>query len=313
MSTAAPPRDLHAQITAEIIAVIEADPQRPVLPWRRAGLVLPANAATGNVYHGINVLALWAAAQKAAFSRPLWATYQQWATLGAQVRRGEKSSLVIFYKEYTSSDDKDGEGAIRRVARASHVFNSAQVEGFSDPASDETAAPIAPVERLRSVEQFVAATRADIRHGGDAAFYNRRSDFIQLPPPEEFVPTVTMAATEGYYATLLHELVHWSGATHRLDRQFGKRFGDEAYAAEELVAEIGAAFLCAELAVTPSTRADHAHYVGHWLQLLRRDSRAIFTAASRAAEASGYLTKLGEQRTPASQAASPASIAARLI
>jgi len=312
MSSSAPPRDLYAKITAEIIAVIEADSREPVLPWRRVGLALPANAATGNVYHGINVLALWVAAQKAGFSRPLWATYQQWTALGAQVRRGEKSSLVIFYKEYPSSDDKDEEGAVRRVARTSHVFNCAQVEGFAEPASDEVAAPIAPVERLRKVELFVAATRAVVRHGGDTAFYNRRSDFIQLPPPEHFVPTVTMAATEGYYATLLHELVHWSGAPYRLDRQFGKRFGDEAYAAEELVAEIGAAFLCAELAVTPSTRRDHAHYVGHWLRLLRRDSRAIFTAASRASEAASYLTKLGDQPHAVSKSGSSLSIAARL-
>lgn len=291
--TQASRRDIHADITNALITAIEADPGKPSMPWRRSAgpLFMPVNALTGNAYNGINILSLWVSAEANGYSAPVWATYRQWAELGAQVRKGEKSSPVVFYKEYDAEpnpDDADDNGK-RRVARASHVFNAAQVDGFTAPGVPER---LGSVERIIAADRFVAATGARIEHGGERAFYRPSTDHIQMPEEALFCGTGTMTRSEGYYAVLVHELTHWSGAKHRLDRQMGKRFGDAAYAAEELVAEIGSAFLCSELGITQDTRADHAQYLAHWLKLLKDDSRAIFTAAARASEAVAYLNWL---------------------
>lgn len=286
-------RDIHVDITNQLIAAIEADPDKPTLPWRRSGgaLHLPANALTGNRYNGINILSLWVAAGQRSYNTALWATYRQWAEAGAQVRKGEKSSLVVFYKEYDTDPDPDDaeDNGKRRVARASYVFNADQVDGFTPP---QAPAQLGPIERLERADRFVGATAAEIQHGGERAFYAPATDHIQMPDEGLFTGTETMTRTEGYYATLVHELIHWSGAKPRLDRQMGKRFGDAAYAAEELVAEIGAAFLCAELEITPELRPDHAQYLANWLQLLKDDPKAIFAAAARASEASTFLKNL---------------------
>lgn len=284
------PRDLHAEITGQLIAAIEADPGKPVLPWRKTGgaLHLPINALTGNAYNGVNILSLWVAGEVRGFGCAQWGTYRQWAELGAQVRKGEKSSLVVFYKEFETDPDPDdaGDNGKRRMARASHVFNAAQVDGYALPEAPES---LGPVERIARADAFVSATGARVGHGGERAFYAPSTDHIQMPDEGLFTGTQTMSRSEGYYATLVHELIHWSGAKHRLDREMGKRFGDRAYAAEELVAEVGAAFLCAELGITQDVRADHAQYLANWLELLKDDSKAIFAAAARASEAARYL------------------------
>jgi antirestriction protein ArdC len=293
--SSANPKDIHSRITAQLIAAIEAGPGEPSLPWRRSGgpLFMPVNALTGNPYNGINIVSLWVAAEVKSYAAPIWATYRQWLELGAQVRAGEKSSLVVFYKEYEAQPDPadESDDGKRRVARASYVFNAAQVEGFAVPSAPE---PLGPVERIAAADAFVRSTGARIEHGGDRAFYRPSSDHIQMPDEGAFCGTATMTRSEGYYATLLHELVHWGGAKHRLDRDLGKRFGDRAYAAEELVAEIGAAFLCAELGITQDVRADHAQYLAHWLELMKDDSRAVFTAAAKASEAAAYLKRLAD-------------------
>jgi antirestriction protein ArdC len=286
-------KDIYADITSQLVAAIEADPGKPSLPWRRTSgpLFMPVNALTKNAYNGINVVSLWVAAEVKQYATPIWATYRQWFELGAQVRKDEKSSLVIFYKEFETDPDPqaaDDDGK-RRFARASYVFNAAQVDGYEAPGAPELLGPIA---RIDTADRFVAATHARIEHGGDQAYYAPSSDHIQMPDEGLFCGSATMNREEGYYATLVHELTHWSGAKHRLDRDFGKRFGEEAYAAEELVAEIGAAFLCAELGITQDTRPDHAQYIANWLKLLKSDSKAIFTAAAKASEAAAYLKRL---------------------
>ena len=292
--------DVHVTITDAIVAAIEAGTDAWQMPWHRAGGALsrPVNIATGNPYRGINILALWVAAQTQAFTRPEWGTYRQWAAKGAQVRKGEKGTTTVFYKELAveaedTADDGDTAAPERRcVARANIVFNADQVDGW-EPAPAEAPSSIEEFTPVANAEAFVAATAADIRHGGDAAFYRPATDHIQMPPKEAFRGSPTSTPAEDYYSTLCHELVHWSGAAHRLDRTLKTRFGSEAYAAEELIAELGAAFLCADLEISLEPRSDHAAYVATWLKVLKNDTRAIFTAASKAQQAVQFLHGLG--------------------
>ena len=297
--------DVYEAITNQIITAIEAGVGQVQLPWHRQGSAIyrPVNIASGKAYRGVNTVALWAAADALAFGQGIWGTYRQWQDRGAQVRKGEKSSLVIFYKELESgsadqSSDDDGAGNRRFMARASRVFNIAQVDGYTMPAADEAEERIDPCD---AAEAFVAGTAAKISVGGDSAFYRPSTDTITMPDRHRFIGTATSTATEGWYSTLLHELTHWSGASHRCDRTFGKRFGDDAYAMEEMVAELGAAFLCGDLGITAEPRPDHAAYIDNWLRILKSDRKAIFTAASAANKAAEYLASLsnGERREAA--------------
>ncbi|ADZ69035.1 ArdC family protein [Polymorphum gilvum] len=295
--------DVYTQVTNNIIAAIEAGAGDWQMPWHRSGegLNRPVNIDTSKAYRGINVVSLWASAQARGFITGTWGTYRQWQANGCQVRKGEKSSLVVFYKEFEveeRNDTGETEHGKRLMARASWVFNADQVDGYEAPALPE---PKDPVATVAAAERFITATGAIIRHGGTRAFYRPSDDIIQMPERERFLGTETSTATESYYATLLHELTHWTGDTRRCDRQFGKRFGDDAYAVEELVAELGAAFLCADLGVTLTPRPDHAAYIDSWLKVLKADKKAIFAAASAAAKATDFLA--GLQATNITEAA----------
>ena len=281
---------IYDTITSQIIAMLETGAGECKLPWHRSGAPLhrPKNAATGKPYRGVNVLALWASAEAQEYGHGLWATYRQWQSLGAQVRRGEKAAPIVFYKVLDKREDEQAEereGTGRIFAQASHVFNVAQVEGFELPYA--TAAE--DFDPIPAADAFVAATGAAIRIQGDSAHYTPSTDTITMPEKRQFFATESGNAGQNWYATLLHELVHWSGADHRLARTFGKRFGDEAYAMEELVAELGAAFLCGDLGLSSAPRPDHASYLASWLKVLKADARAIFTAASAAAKAAEWL------------------------
>jgi antirestriction protein ArdC len=208
------------------------------------------------------------------------------------VRRGERGSCVIFYKQYEvepNQSDADDDGK-RRVARASFVFNVAQVDGFELPGLLD----LPPIERIARADALIAQTRAEILHGGEQAFYSRKYDCIQMPDDRLFTASDAGKRSEDYYAVLFHELTHWSGAEHRLGRELGKRFGDHAYAMEELIAELGSAFLCGSLSITPQPRPDHAGYIAHWLEVMKADKRAIFTAAAKASEAVSFLRGVGK-------------------
>lgn len=285
---------VYETITSKIVASIEANPGTWQMPWHRSShgpLHLPKNAHTGNPYRGINTVALWVSAAASGYTRPLWGTYRQWTELGAQVRKGERASPVIFYKEFATTpnpDDADDDGK-RRVARASAVFNVDQVDDGPAP----TAIPDhGPVVRNQRFDAFVAATAARITHGGAEAFYMPGPDRIQMPDETRFFDTPTSNRSDNYAATLAHELGHWCGAKHRLNRDLTGRFGGQAYAAEELVAELTSAFICATLGITCEPRTDHAQYLVQYLKLLKSDNRAIFTAAAKASQAADYLTGL---------------------
>ncbi len=286
--------DVYAAVTDSIIAAIEAGAGKWRMPWHSggAGLERPINAQTGNAYRGVNVLALWVSAANRGYATGTWATYKQWKARGAQVQRGQKGTVVAFYKQWdaeTTKADGTTEKQKRFMARASFVFNADQVDGWTPPEAPTVTSPVAPVQ---AADAFVQGTGASVRHGGSSAHYSPAGDHIQMPPREAFTGTDTSSATESYYSTLLHELVHWTGPKDRCNREFGQRFGDRAYAMEELVAELGAAFLCADLGISLEPRADHAKYLNAWLQVLKADKRAIFTASSKAATATDWLHKL---------------------
>ncbi len=289
--------DVYERVTSAIIASIENGAGDWQCPWSQSQ-AMPANACTGHRYRGINVVMLWLASGEHGWPHG-WASYKQWRDAGAQVRKGERGTIVVFYKTL-DRDKRDDSGAVVtgnngepevdhiRIARAFTVFNAAQVDGY-----EPEPVPERPLfERIEGAETFVTNTRAIVRHGGEQAYYRPSADFIQMPDREAFTGTDTSTAQEGYYGTLLHELTHWSGTEKRCARDLGKRFGREAYAAEELVAELGAAFLCSDLGITSQPRPDHAQYIGHWLGILKSDKRAIFTAAAKAQQAAEFLASL---------------------
>lgn len=285
--------DIHQHITNQIVAAVEKGAGEFRLPWHTGGAILsPKNVESKKPYRGVNIVALWAASEQRGFSSGIWGTYRQWAQAGAQVRKGEKSSYVVFYKEIQVGDDAAGESdesGRRLFARATPVFAAEQVDGYDLP----VIANPTPMQPIAAAEAFVAATGATVNHGGSRAYYRSSTDSIQLPPREAFVGTKTSTAPEAYYSTLLHELTHWTSHEQRCNRQLGKRFGDDAYAMEELVAELGAAFLCSEIGITAEPRIDHAQYLASWLTVLKADKRAIFTAASKASEAVAFCGRTG--------------------
>ena len=284
-------QSIYDRVTETILQQIETSPGDPVMPWHRpagSALHIPKNATTDSAYRGINILMLWIAADMKQYPTGLWASYKQWAGTGAQVRQGEKAAQVVFFKEFDVEPvEKDDDGK-RRMIRTSSVFNASQVDGYEMP-SPLQQPDRGPVRRSSEFERFVAATAATVKHGGHRAFYSLLADEITMPEETSFTGTPTMDRDLGYMSVLAHELGHWSGAKHRLDRQLGNRFGCHAQAAEEIVAEMTAAFVCAELGLASKPRADHAQYIAHYLKLLRGDSRAIFTAAAAASKAADYL------------------------
>jgi antirestriction protein ArdC len=316
--------DVHEAITQKIVAAIEAGAGAFEMPWHRPGVAftIPKNALTEKPYKGSNVLSLWIDADAKKYEHQVWATYKQWEELGAQVRKGEKGSLIVKYGEWVpkeqrdtgdsaGSDGNDDDAGKRLYAKPAWVFNVGQVDGFTIAAS----APRPDLTvRLTHVDAFIVATGAEFREGGQRAFYRHREsrgegDFIQIPERNLFTGTATSTPTEAYESTRLHELAHWSGADHRLARDFG-RFGDHAYAFEELVAELSAAYLCAGLEITNTPRIDHAQYIANWLEVLKGDTKAIFTAASLATKAVDYLYSLQPDDDPHVDAAARPDVGA---
>lgn len=288
---------IYAEVTARIVADLEQGVAPWVKPWSSGmgGKCLPVNASTDRSYRGVNVLTLWAAAAASGYPLLRWLTFRQAKKLGGSVRKGEKATAVVFFKSTTVGDEPnehrekaDERTREVRFLRYFWVFNVAQVEGL--PAAIYDALPIEPDEdRHGRAMSFLQALNAKVFYGGDRACYVPSQDYIRLPYPSAF------DGPEHYYATSLHEHAHWSGHSGRLDRDLTGRFGSNAYAAEELVAELTAAFLCAELGVEGRLR--HAEYIGSWLELLQSDTKAIFTAASRASQAADYLRSLAEAPT----------------
>jgi antirestriction protein ArdC len=292
-----PHANIYQTITGKLLAAIEANTGDPIMPWQRGGTqpVLPSNAITGQTYRGVNILSLWISALERGYDSGEWATLRQWNEKGARVRKGEKASPIVFYREITVAADAadvsaevHGDTERVRFARGYWVFAAEQVDGYQH----SKALPPNPIDRIADAERFFAATGASIVVGGGQACYRRSTDTIHMPDEARFLDTDGRTRTEAWYAVLGHEATHWSGAPHRLNREFGKRFGDNAYCFEEACAEIGAAFLCARLGMAIEPHPDHARYIQHWLKVMQADPRAIFAAAAKAQEAVAYLDGL---------------------
>ncbi len=291
MSTTTTRPDVYSRITDKIIADLE----QGVRPWHRpwnadhaAGRITRPLRHNGIPYKGINVIMLWSASVAKGYAAPLWLTFKQAQELGAHVKKGETGELVVYADRITRTEtNAEGEESEREIPflKGYTVFNAEQIEGLPAHFYAKAEAPaLTPLQRCEAADRFFAATGADIRHGGTRAFYAEGPDYVQMPPFETF------RDAESFAATLAHELTHWTKHDKRLARDFGRiRHGDEGYAKEELVAELGAAFLCADLGITPEVRPDHAAYIASWLNVLKGDKRFVFTAASHAQRAADFL------------------------
>jgi len=279
--------DLYARVTNTIVADLESGVRPWTKPWTSpvpSGPVSRPLRACGRPYSGVNVLLLWSEALAQGFSASTWMTFRQAQALGGQVRRGEHGATVVYANRIRRSAPDGAGGEVERSVpflKAYVVFNVEQIDGLPAPAP---LAPVDPERRIQHAHRFFEATGARIRYGGDQAYYAPGPDHIQMPSESSFRDIVD------FYATLGHECVHWTRHPTRLQRDFGrKRWSDAGYACEELVAELGAAFLCADLGLELRPRRDHADYIGDWLRVLQDDRRFIFSAAAHAQKACDFL------------------------
>ena len=278
---------VYETVTAGIIEQLEKGCIPWVKPWK-ADSSADKNIDTQNAYRGVNRLILGMSSMAKGYSVPVWGTYDQWQKKGANVRKGEKGTQIIKYQPMAKGKDKDtGEDIHYNLIKAYWVFNAAQVDGIEITAPETTEKPFNAVEQA---EQRIVKTGALISYGGDAAFYAPSQDRIQLPHKSAFL------SESNYYATAFHELVHWSGHESRCNRDLKGRYGNPAYAFEELVAEMGAAFLCSDYAIQGELR--HASYIESWLKACRDDSKAIFKAAALAQKAVDFINGLDATSMP---------------
>lgn len=297
-------RDLYQDVTDRIVAALEAGTKPWECDWTRTGL---PRRVTGEQYRGINVLLLALTQGASGYRSDTWMTFNQAKAFGAGVRKGERGTPIVFFKRLERTEEDPATGEERDVAipmiRGYTVFNVDQIDGLPDRFYQTGPGELPAKNRDEQAEAAIRSSGASISEdGGDRAFYRRTTDSIHLPAFERF------KSAGGFLATMAHECVHWTGAPHRLDRTKGKAFGDKDYAFEELVAEIGAAMICARLGIAGEHFENHAAYVGSWLKALRDDKRAIFRAASLAQAAADMVlanaeTPAGEQDQAAEQLA----------
>ena len=295
-------KDIYQSVTNQIIAALEAGTPPWVCPWQAgSGDLAPANLSSGRPYRGINVLLLNLRAMSSGYTANRWMTFQQARGLGACVRKGEEGTPVVFFKMHevgTGDAQVTVDRKVIPLLRSFTVFNAAQIDGL--PEALQPAPQAAPIWNACDVAELILhASQAQIRHGGARAFYAPSLDLIQLPERSAF------ANATAYYGTALHELTHWTGHPQRCNRLLSSRAHIEAYAFEELVAEMGSAFLTNYCGLPGQLQ--HASYIDSWLQALRSDKRLIFTAASQAQKAADYL--LPELPTFQAQAVAAAQLA----
>ncbi|WP_315927477.1 ArdC family protein [Mesorhizobium sp. SP-1A] len=287
--------DIYARITDRIVAELEKGVRPWMQPWHSTnaiGRVTRPLRHNGQPYSGMNVLLLWSEAIARGYTAPIWMTFKQALEVGGAVRKGETGSMVVFASRFTKTEtDARGEEFDREIPflKAYTAFNVAQIDGLPDHYYARAEPVRDPVERIARADRFFANTGAVIRHGGDKAFFSPGGDFIQMPP------FATFRDAASYVAVLSHEATHWTAAPHRVNRDLSRYGKDRSERArEELIAELGSCFLCADLCIVPELepRPDHASYLDSWLSVLAGDKRAIFQAAAHAQRAVAYLHDL---------------------
>ena len=285
------PKDVYQQVTDTIIEQLEAG----VIPWQQPwtgnndhkALSLPYNYNTGNYYRGVNIVLLWSSAIKHKFVSGEWGSFKQWQGKNEAIRKDEKGSIIVYYDTF----EKEIDGEVKKIPflKASYVFNRCQLKSYDPDTVQEPEQKISLVDKIDKIDEFLNNTKAIIEQHDGGPCYNIKDDKILIPFHEQFKSTKTCTATEGFYCSTFHELTHWTGAKHRLNRLDAKKFGDQSYANEELVAEFGAAFLCAGFGIRTLEKGDHAGYISHWLKVLKENNRCLLSAASEASKAVDYL------------------------
>jgi antirestriction protein ArdC len=303
----APRIDIYARITDHIVAELEKGVRPWMQPWHSTnaiGRVTRPLRHNGLPYSGMNVLLLWSETIARGYAIPIWMTFKQALELGGAVRKGETGSMVVFASRFTRTEtDAAGEEFDREIPflKAYSVFNIAQIDGLPDHYYEQKAESVRdPIARIEHADRFFANTGAVIRHGGDRAYFSPATDHIQMPPFQTFRDAAS------YVATLSHEATHWTSAPHRVDRDLSRYAQDRSERArEELIAELGSCFLCADLGIAPELepRPDHARYLDSWLKVLAEDKRAIFSAAAQAQRAVAFLHGLQPAASEAREAA----------
>lgn len=297
MTTATTARtDIYTRVTDLIVEQLSHGTRPWLQPWQAehsAGRITRPLRHNGTPYKGINILMLWASASEAGFISPFWLTFQQAKELGGHVKKGEKGSPVVYASTFKKKDQTDdGQETEEDIPFLKEYccFNAEQCEGLPAHFYATPPKPTADITPIEEAMHFFEATGAMLRIGGNRAFYAMEPDFIAMPGIEFF------RDCQSHASVMCHELTHWTRHPSRLNREFGrKRWGDEGYAMEELVAELGAAFLCADLQIAAEVREDHASYIESWLKVLQNDTRAVFTAASHASKAVDFLHGLQPQ------------------
>ena len=305
MSNPEEKQDVYTRITNKIITSLEQGVRPWMKPWNAehaAGKITRPLRHHGQPYSGINILMLWASAMEQGFAAPIWMTFKQALELNAHVRKGEKGSLVVYANSITRTehDGDTGEDIEREIPflKGYTVFNVEQIDGLPEIYYAKAESQLTPVERIERAEEFFKHIPVTLKHGGNRAYYAQELDYVQMPIIEAF------RDAESYYATLGHEFIHSTRHPMRLARDFGRKtWGDEGYAREELVAELGSAFLCTDLELTPEVRDDHAGYIANWPEVLKNDKRCVVQAASYAQKAVDYLHGLQPQPVAAVAAA----------
>ena len=295
-------RDIAADITATIIAKLEAGTTPWQRPWSLIGEGGRPLRHEGIEYTGINALWLWAIGDTHGFRSRYWMTARQARELGGEIRPDARPSYSVYANTFRKAGVPNlmGMSADRmiRFLRSYEVFNADEIKGLPDYYYPQAIEPTPRLlsDRQERIDAFFAAIPSKVRHGGSAAFFDLTFDYIQMPR------LGTFKSADGHASILAHETTHWSGHRTRLDRTFGKKFGDKAYAMEELVAELGAAMICGDLGLPTELHDSHASYLASWLQVLKADKTAIFLAASKAEQAFSYLRAFSTAAADAPQA-----------
>lgn len=278
--------NFRQEITDDVIKMIEAKTAPWLQPWATGAIQAAFNPTTNNPYRSGNAIALMCAALRKRDTDPGWMTYRQAAERGWQVRKGERSSRIEFFKDELKEDKQTGDTKRKVIARHYPVFNAQQIDGIPKivlPKKEEW-------EAIQAGERIMKRSGAVIKHGGSEAYYSPSSDHIQLPKRDDFYNTAM------FYSTACHELGHWTGHTTRLDREGIYDRKSESYAREELVAELASWFVSAETGL-PFDPSQHAAYIKSWLKALRKDKNELFRAASAASKATDYLLQVQKQKT----------------